>query len=56
MNVCKYCGTGLPQKGHVCGNCSGRMKVIRRFAKVRDELRRKTGLPPMISEGEVSNE
>lgn len=45
--VCKYCGTKLHPYGDICATCRGKLKVLVRFAEIRNELRRKTNLPPM---------
>jgi hypothetical protein len=48
MKICKYCGKEI--KGdcrEVCDWCCRRRSKMKRFAKARDELRRKCGLPPL---------
>ena len=52
--ICKYCGCEftLPNnhKVHVCGCCTGKTKLVHRFAIERDKLRVKLGLPPLSSD------
>lgn len=48
MKICKYCGQEI--KGdciEVCDWCRHKRPAAQRFAKVRDKLRRKLGLPPL---------
>lgn len=48
MKTCKYCGKEYkgPCKD-TCHWCFRKRQDARRFAKARDELRRKCGLPPL---------
>lgn len=50
MNTCKYCGTKLHHNGITCGGCGEKLRILRRFVKARDKIRRKTGLPPLEGE------
>lgn len=48
MKICKYCGKEY--KGtcaDVCHWCFRKRPAVKRFAKVRDELRELCGLPPL---------
>jgi predicted amidophosphoribosyltransferase len=43
--VCKYCGMGLKQGGHICGDCSMKLKLIRTMQKmIRDTVERVGGI------------
>lgn len=51
MKICKYCGANVNPKATdmICEKCRHKVNGVKRFVKVRDELRRITGLPPMRS-------
>lgn len=45
--VCKYCGKKHKRKGNMCSACKDKADLLPAFAKARDDLRRKCGLPPL---------
>lgn len=49
MKTCKYCGNAIGKfhSKDTCSHCAKKLKLVRRFAVVRDDLRRKLGLPPL---------
>lgn len=51
MKTCTHCGAPIKTTNVVmCNKCHHKLPAAKRFAVVRDELRRKIGLPPLTSD------
>ena len=48
MKICKFCGDAFTgTRTTMCMKCAQKSALMPKFAKARDRLRRKEGLPPM---------
>lgn len=48
MKICKWCGEEISgTRVNVCMKCTQKSALMPKFAKARDRIRQKSGLPPL---------